>query len=131
MHEDRTIDYEIHRDVRNNPIVREVDTGWRRERLSWIGLVVLVVLAGMFSAQQRFEIIQLGYDYNTLQNQRAREAETERHLRAELEALRSPQRIERIATSQLDMIAPGPGQTLVIETVDPAPSPAPSVVAAR
>ena len=36
-----------------------------------------------------------------------------------------------IDASQLDMIAPGPGQTLVIETVDPAPSPAPSVVAAR
>jgi cell division protein FtsL len=131
MHEERAFAYEIHRDVRNNPVVREVDTGWRRERWHWLGIAVLLAGALVFTARQRFEIIQLGYDFNTLQNERAREAETARHLKAELEALQSPARIERIATQQLDMVAPGPGQTLVIETVMPATSPAPSVVAVR
>lgn len=131
MHEERAQAYEIHRDVRNNPVVREVDTGWRREIWKWLGLAVMVGGAVLFTMRQRFDIIQLGYDFNTLQNERAREAETARHLRAELEALQSPQRIERIATQQLEMVAPGPGQTLVIETVPPAPAPSPSVVAVR
>jgi cell division protein FtsL len=131
MNNDQAVGFEIHRDVRNTPIVREVDTVWRRERWSWLGLAVLLAVVLVFSARQRFEMIQLGYDFNTLQDARAREAETARHLRAELAALQSPQRIERIATSQLDMMAPGPGQTLVIETVTPAPVPAPSVVAVR
>jgi cell division protein FtsL len=131
MHEERTFDYEIHRDVRNNPVVRDVDTGWRRERWKWLGMAIVLAAALIFTARQRFEMIQLGYDFNTLQNERAREAETARHLRTELEALQSPARIERIATQQFDMVAPGPGQTLVIETVAPAATPAPSVVAVR
>ncbi|MBM3781952.1 MAG: hypothetical protein FJW29_09850 [Acidobacteria bacterium] len=131
MHDERAQAYEIHRDVRNNPVVREVDTGWHRELWKWLGVAVLVGGAVLFTMRQRFEIIQLGYDFNTLQNERAREAETGRHLRAELEALQSPQRIERLATQQLEMVTPGPGQTLVIETVPPAPTPAPSVVAVR
>lgn len=131
MHGERTFGYEIHRDVRNNPVVRDVDTGWRRERWSWLGMAIVLAGALIFTARQRFDMIQLGYDFNTLQNARAREAETARHLRAELAALQSPARIERIATQQLEMVAPGPGQTLVIETVTPVATPAPSVVAAR
>jgi cell division protein FtsL len=52
-------------------------------------------------------------------------------LRLEIEALRSPARIERVATEQLYLIAPARDQAIVIERVTPAAAPDKSIVAAR
>ena len=57
--------------------------------------------------------------------------EINRHLRLEIETLRSPARIERLATGRLHMVAPGPEDASVIERVIPAPPPPRSVVARR
>ena len=126
-----TFEYAIRKDVRNNPIVREVDSERHREMWSSVATGVFVVLVLLFSAWQHFELLRYGYRLEQLQTERAAEEEISRHLRLEVETLRSPARIERLATGRLGMVAPGPDNALVIERVVPAPPPPRSVVARR
>jgi cell division protein FtsL len=123
-------EYAIKKDVRNNPIVREVDEA--RQRQLWrslaIGGVLVAVL--LFSAWQNFAVVQHGYELQRLQAQIEEEQAINRHLRLEVESLRSPQRIEQIARD-LDLVAPGKDQSVVLERVAPSALPGASVVAAR
>ena len=124
-------EYAIKKDVRNNPIVREVDEA--RQRQLWRsfatgGVLVAVVL---FSAWQHFELLRHGYQIERMQQERAAEEEINRHLTLEVETLRAPRRIEKIATEQLHLVAPARGQAIVIERVTPTAPPEKSIVAAR
>ena len=124
-------EYSIKKDVRNNPIVREVDSERHREmwRSTVIGLFLVAVL--LFSAWQHFELQQHGYRYEQMLQERAEEEVVNRHLRLEIETLKAPARIERVATGQLRMVAPTPADATVIERVVPAPAPPRSIVARR
>jgi cell division protein FtsL len=124
-------EYAIKKDVRNNPIVREVDEARQRQlwRSAAIGALLVTVL--LFSAWQNFELVRHGYEMERLQQQRAAEEEVNRHLRLEIESLRSPGRIERIAIEQLRLVEPGPEQSIVIERVPTTAPAAKSIVAAR
>ena len=124
-------EYAIKKDIRNNPIVREVDEARQRQlwRTMGIGLFLVVVL--LFSAWQHFEMLRHGYQIERMQQERAAEEEINRHLRLEVETLKSPRRIERIATEQLGLVAPTRGQAIVIERVTPAPAPEKTIVASR
>ncbi len=124
-------EYAIKKDVRNNPIVREVDQA--RQRELWRSLAVGVFLVGvlLFSAWQHFELLRHGYQIERLQRERAAEEEINRQLRLEISTLRSPQRIEKIATEKLHMVAPGAGNAIVIERVTPPAPPDKAVVASR
>ena len=126
-----TFEYEIRKDFRNNQIVREVDE--RRLRDLWqslaIGAALVVVL--LFSAWQHFELLRHGYKLEQMQRDRAAESDINRHLRLEMETLRAPQRIEKLATERLGMVAPSDAEAVVLERVNPPSPPAKSVVAAR
>jgi cell division protein FtsL len=126
-----TFEYAIKKDVRNNPIVREVDR--ERQREMWRSTLVGGFLVGvlLFSAWQHFELLRHGYRLEQMQQERAAEDEINRHLRLELETLRAPARIERLATGRLHMVAPQPDDAVVIERVIPAQAPPKSVVARR
>jgi len=126
-----TFEYAIKKDVRNNAIVREVDE--RRQRELWMSLAigVVLVLVVMFDAWQHFELIRHGYRIEQMQRERTAEDDVRQHLRLELETLRSPQRIERLATGRLGMVAPKSGDAIVLERVLPTEPPARSVVASR
>src|SRR5262245_26586412 len=126
-----TFEYAIKKDVRNNPIVREVDRERHREmwRSTLIGVFLVVVL--LFSAWQHFELLRHGYRLEEMQQEHAAEGEINRHLRLEIETLRSPARIEQLATRRLHMVAPEPDDATVIERVIPTPAPPKSVVARR
>ncbi|MEQ1574257.1 MAG: cell division protein FtsL [Vicinamibacterales bacterium] len=126
-----TFEYAIKKDVRNNPIVREVDRQRHRDMWRSVALSVFVVVVLLFSAWQHFELLRHGYLLEQMQKERALEDEISRHLRLEIETLRSPQRIERLAVDRLRMVAPGPGDAAVIERVVPTPPPPKSVVALR
>src|SRR5512139_3990761 len=97
-------EYAIKKDVRNNPIVREVDEA--RQRQLWRSTAIGALLVGvvLFSAWQHFELLKHGYRIQQLQQQRAAEEEIGRHLRLEIETLRSPSRIESIATRELHLV---------------------------
>jgi cell division protein FtsL len=126
-----TFEYAIKKDVRNNPIVREVDRERHREmwRSTLIGVFLVLVL--LFSAWQHFELLRHGYRLEQMQRERANEEAINRHLRLEIETLRSPARIERMATGRLRMVAPSAEDAIVIERVIPTPAPPRSIVARR
>jgi cell division protein FtsL len=126
-----SFEYAIKKDVRNNPIVREIDEARQRELWKSVGVAVVLVLALLFSAWQHFELLRNGYQLEELQRQRAAEEETGRRLRLEIETLRSPRRIESLATSQLHLVAPSREEAIVLERVVPADPPAKSIVARR
>lgn len=109
----------IKKDVRNNPIVREVDRTRQRELWRSVGVGLFLVLVLLFSAWQHFELLRNGYRIEQMQEERARELEINRHLRLEIATLKSPKRIERIATEQLGLVAPGVDQAIVLERVAP------------
>jgi len=127
-----SFEWAIKKDVRNNPIVREVDRERHSEMWRSVAISVFLVLVVLFSAWQQFELrVRYGYDMEEMQQQRADEAEIQRHLRLEIETLRAPQRIERLAITQLKMVAPGPADRAVIEQVVEADAPPRSVMARR
>ncbi|MEE8166740.1 MAG: cell division protein FtsL [Myxococcota bacterium] len=121
----------IKKDIRNNPIIREVDQTRQRElwRSAAVGVFLVAVL--LLSAWQHFELLQHGYRIEQMQQERARELEINRHLRLEVETLQSPKRIEQIATEQLHLVAPSSEEAIVIERVVPAAEPDRSIVATR
>jgi cell division protein FtsL len=131
MEKVETFEYAIRKDVRNNPIVREVDEERQRELWQSIGIGCMLVLVLLFSAWQHFELIRHGYRLEEMQRERATQEEIKRHLTLEIETLRARQRIEKLATQQLGMVAPGADEAVVIERVVPADPPARSLVAAR
>ena len=126
-----TFEYAIKKDVRNNPIVREVDQTRQRELWKSVGIATFLLLVLLFSAWQHFEMLRHGYQIERMQQERAAEEEVNRHLRLEVETLKAPRRIERLATEQLHLVAPARGQTIVIERVTPAAPPEKSIVATR
>ena len=126
-----TFEYAIRKDVRNNPIVREVDEQRQKELWQSVGIGAVLVLVLMFSAWQHFELLQHGYRLEQMQRQRAAEEEVTRHLRLELETLRAPQRIEKLATERLGMVAPVGDEAVVLERVVPPEPPAKALVATR
>ncbi len=124
-------EYAIKKDVRNNPIVREVDRTRQRELWKSVSIAALLVLALLFSAWQHFELLRHGYEIDEMQRLKAAEEETTRRLRLDIERLKSPKRIEALATTRLHLVAPSREDAIVIERVAPADPPAQSVVARR
>jgi cell division protein FtsL len=126
-----SFEYAVKKDVRNNPIVREVDEERQRELWKSVGVAGFLVLVLLFSAWQHFELLRHGYHIEAMQRERAAEEETGRRLRLEIETLKSPGRIEALATDQLHLVAPSHDEAIVIERVRPAEPPAKSVIARR
>jgi cell division protein FtsL len=124
-------EYAIKKDIRNNPIVREVDEARVREmwRSASVGALLVGIL--LYSAWQHFELIRYGYRIEQMQQQRAAEEQVNRHLRLSIQTLSRPDRIEHLATTQLKMVQPGAGDTIILERVVPSDAPARSVVAER
>jgi len=124
-------EYAIKKDIRNNPIVREVDQARQQQLWRTMGIGLFLVLVLLFSAWQHFELLSHGYKIERMQQERAAEEDVNRHLRLEIETLRAPKRIEKIATEQLHLVAPQRGSAIVIERVTPAAPPEKSIVASR
>jgi cell division protein FtsL len=123
-------EYAIKKDVRNNPIVREVDSERQRQLWKSLGIGALLVVVLLFSAWQNFELVQHGYRLQKLQEQKAAELEVNRHLKLEVETLRAPERIERRA-KELNLVTPPRDQAIVIERVAPTKPADKSIVAAK
>jgi cell division protein FtsL len=113
------VEYAIKKDVRNNPIVRETDRRQGHEFIRTAGVWSLILSMGLFAAWQHFEVIRHGYEIEKVLKEKTDEQAINRRLRLQIETLRSPERIERIATSDLRMIVPPAASTLVIERIAP------------
>ena len=120
------LEYAIKKDIRNNPIVREVDLDHKRQLMRTVGLTVLVVAMLVFWVWQRFGMVKIGYDESKLRADLALEQARNRQFRLEVDTLLAPRQIETEATRDLHMVAPTPATTLVLE---PSPAPArPTVI---
>ena len=126
-----SFEYAIKKDVRNNPIVREVDEARQRDLWKSVAIAGCLVLAFLFSAWQHFELLRHGYQVEELERQKAAEDDIGRHLRLEIDTLRSPKRIETLAIERLHLVAPSRDEAIVIERVQAADPPAKSIVARR
>jgi len=126
-----TFEYAIKKDVRNNPIVREIDRERNREMVRSVGIGVFLVAVLLFWAWQQFELRRNGYRLEQMQQERAVEVDVNRHLRLEVQTLKAPERIERLALGRLRMVMPRPEDASVIERVVETPVPPRSVVARR
>ena len=124
-------EYAIKKDVRNNPIVREIDRERHRDMWRSVAVGVFLVAVILFSAWQHFELLRHGYRIEQMQKEREAQEEINRHLRLEIETLRSPARIERLAIDRLGLVAPAADEASVIERVTPVAPPPRSVVARR
>lgn len=125
-----TFEYQIKKDIRNNPIVREVDEARARDLWRSAGIIAAFVGLLLFSAWQHFELIRYGYRLEQLQRAHQAEEERNRHLRLEVQALQRPQRIEEIARRQ-KLGEPSPEDVVVLERVRPSARPSSDVVARR
>ena len=74
-------------------------------------------------AWQHFECIQIRYQVEQLESQRAKAVQLNQQLHLEVASLRSPMRVDTIARNQLGLTVPVPGQ------VAPADEPSDAVVA--
>lgn len=109
------VEYAIKKDIRNNPIVREIDWQQKQEFLRTVCVGGLIVAMLLFWAWQHLEIVNSGYALSSLRKEQAAEDALNRQLRLQLETLRAPQQIEQRAVQELHMAAPGSDHTLVIE----------------
>ena len=124
-------EYAIKKDVRNNPIVREVDEARLREMLRWTFVGVFVVAIFVYSAWQHLELVRYGYRIEQMQQQRAAEEKVNRHLKLNIQTLSRPDRIEQLASRRLKLVQPASEDTFILERVIPSEPPARSIVAAR
>jgi cell division protein FtsL len=124
-------EYAIKKDVRNNPIVREVDEARQRELWKSGGVAALLVLMVLVTAWQHFELLRHGYKVDEMQREKSQQEEIGRQYRLEIETLRSPKLVESLATEKLHLVAPASEDVVVIQRVVPADPPAKSVIARR
>jgi hypothetical protein len=98
-----TFEYAIKKDVRNNPIVREIDRDRHREmwRAALLGVFLVTVL--LFWAWQHFELLRHGIGSSRCSSSES-PRRINRHLRLEIESLRAPRRIEEMARTRLRMV---------------------------
>lgn len=123
-------EYAIKKDVRNNPIVREVDRERQREfgRTLLVGTIALAAV--LLLAYQQF---WLGTSRAEIARMRVEIQEEEalgRRLALEQAALENPRRLEQAAADRLRMINPRPQDVIVLERELATSSPA-TVVASR
>jgi hypothetical protein len=116
--------------IRNRPIAAEVDRGRQQEMLRWLLIGAVLAGAALFDGWQRYGILDFGYKLSDVKREHAAEESKGRTLRLEIETLRSPVRIESMA-GQLQLVAPGPSDAVVIERIVPPAAPPSSVVASR
>ena len=124
-------EYAIKKDVRNNPIVREMDETRQRELWKSVAIAGFFVLAALFAALQHSELLRHGYRLEEMERDRAAAEEDARRLRVEIAVLKSPQRIEQVAMRTLHLVAPSREDAIVLERITPVAPPDSSVVARR
>lgn len=128
---DEAFEYAIKKDVRNNPIVREVDRERHREMFRSFAVGSFLVAVLVCFGWRHNELVFSGYEIGTIRQQRIAQEKYNEKLRLEIETLKSLPRIEGFAKRELHMVVPGPEERGVIERVLPTDQPPSSVLAQR
>jgi hypothetical protein len=122
-------EFAIRRDIRNNPVLREVDSRHRGELRRYMLLVALGVVLFLFSAWQRSSVNQHLKEIEELKQSQEDEERLNRRIRLTLATFTAPETIERQA-HELGLRPPSLSETMVIERLSaPPPAQATGVVA--
>jgi hypothetical protein len=123
-------EYAIKKDVRNNPIVREVDEARHRQQWRWAGIAGFLVTMVLFWAWQNYVLLRNSYGLSDIRADIAAEEKRSQRLRVDLETLRDPARIEQKAT-EMHLVQPTADEQIILQRVRAADLPSHSVVARR
>jgi cell division protein FtsL len=111
----------LSRSVSNRHLVREVDARASRDLL-WLLLLVAALAGGLaLYAWPHLAQRQTGVAMEQMYRERERLTEANRKLRLEKASLENLRRVEAIATRELGLQAPQPGQVVVVERGRPIP----------
>ena len=124
------LEFAIKQDIRNNPVVREVDAVQRREFFRLLGGAAAVLVTLLVILWPRFTQQRQSYRLEDLRRDIEIEKEIYRKNTLELETLQRLPELERRAAA-LGMIVPSETDTVVLERVAPSPRPNRGIVAAR
>jgi len=114
------LEFAIKKDIRNNPVIREVDTQQKREFQQTVTIVALVVAMLLFWAWPHLEVMKSGYKIEEVRQLLEDATARNRHLRLELETATAPQIVDERARRTLHLVAPTEKDTIILELVQPA-----------
>lgn len=80
----------------------------------WALWVVLVTLLALFYVWSRVQVIQLGYELNTLKRQNEDIGKQISNLELDIAKLKSPKRLEEVARKELGMQPPAAEQIVLV-----------------
>jgi cbb3-type cytochrome oxidase subunit 3 len=123
-------EFAVKRDIRNNPVLREVDERHRGELHRYMLLVALGVALFLFSAWQRGSVNQARKQIQELEQSEAQEKFLTGQIRLTLETFSAPEMIEPRAL-ELGLRLPSLSETLVIDLAPPTASAPPTGVVAQ
>ena len=124
------LEYAIKKDIRNNPVVRDIDVAQKREFIRSLAVGGAIVGMLLFSAWQHYRVVRSGYDLERLRREQQEAESLYRHLKLQLETELRPQAVEQRATQELRMVRPSEHDTIVLERAR-AVSPRGNIVASR
>jgi hypothetical protein len=90
-------EHAIKMDVRNNPIVRELDRARQRELWRWMLVGSALVGVILFSLWQRFSVMRVATQIESTERELTQARELQRRLRLDVERLSASGRIEQLA----------------------------------
>jgi len=108
------LEYAIKTDIRNNPVIREVDARQRHDLWRMVSLVTVTVITTLLVSWQHVTTQQTRMRIEVLRLERAEAESQNRRLRLNLEAATAPGVVERRARA-LGMRPATLAETLVIE----------------
>ena len=123
------LEYAIKQDIRNNPVVREVDTAQKRELLRTLGWAAACVAMLIFALVPRATAVNDGYEMQQLRDHLAAEDVLQRKYRLELETLLAPALLQQRG-AELRMMLPTERTTIVLERVNQPASDSRAILAA-
>jgi cell division protein FtsL len=101
--------------VRPRPAVRRAWLRWESlEFISSVAVAILILMGALLYVWQHIHIVRLGYEIEQLREQQAALVQENKALRLERGQLRSLRRVEEIARKRLGMVAPKPGQVVLV-----------------
>ena len=92
-----------------------VSKGFNRD-LAHLAVVVTLAFIGcsLFSVWAHHQVISLGYEISQVSQEEQNLLKENKKLRLELAALKSPSRIERMASKELGLVSPQKGQLIIV-----------------
>lgn len=124
------LEYAIKQDIRNNPVVREVDREQKRGFVRTLGWAALAVGILMFKLLPQTGAVRSGYELQSLKERLVKEQILQQRYRVELEMLLRPQELRARAMRELHMLEPDVQSTIVIERHPESPAASRAIVAA-